>query len=272
MTVRAGHTALNIGLRDEVERHLACQPQEDRNEQSGDDQFRFRMARIDGEKNPYRKLIPSCHHANVCRFVAEAANSKKPLAVQLFGGLGDQLELLSLMLPWGSRHSVPLRLLAEEQRCQLFAPLLPDNASIEPGIQKRAHPAQSMAIRLGVFEHDPPADSKPGFKPRRPIPIRSEWCCWRAEGQGLPVRAQPVSALSTSAQVLSTTDGAGTSNKNRRHHGMEAMEMQPLQQLGVTLQPCRSGLKGACQLVPGTSCSQHRHRSDPSMCSYGPRS
>ena len=51
--------------------------------------------------------------------------------MQLFGGLGDQLELLSLVLPWGSRHSVPLRLMAEEPRCQLFAPLLPDHASIE---------------------------------------------------------------------------------------------------------------------------------------------
>ena len=36
------------------------------------------------------------------RFVEEAAQSKKPLTVQLFGGLGDQLELLSLVLPWGS--------------------------------------------------------------------------------------------------------------------------------------------------------------------------
>ena len=77
MTSEAGHTALNIGLRDEVEKHLACQPKDDRDEQSSDDQFRFRLARMDGAKNPYRELIPSFHHNNVCRFVAEAAKAKR---------------------------------------------------------------------------------------------------------------------------------------------------------------------------------------------------
>ena len=57
--------------------------------------------------------------------MAEAASSKGPLAVQLFGGLGDQLEMLSLVLPWGARHGVPLRLMADEQRCRLLKPLLP---------------------------------------------------------------------------------------------------------------------------------------------------
>ena len=60
MTHEAGHTALNIGLRDEVESTWPCQPQDDRVEQSSDDQFRFRLARMDGARNPYRELIPSC--------------------------------------------------------------------------------------------------------------------------------------------------------------------------------------------------------------------
>ena len=72
MTGEAGHTALNIGLRDEIERHLASQSKNDRDQQSSDDQFRFRLARMDGAKNPYRELIPSCHHGNVYRFVEEA--------------------------------------------------------------------------------------------------------------------------------------------------------------------------------------------------------
>ena len=103
---------LTLVLRDEVERHLGCQLTDDRDEQSSEHQFRFRLARMDGVRNPYRELIPRGHHGNVCRFVEEAAQSKKPLAVQLCGGLGDQLELLSLVLPWGSRHNVPLRLMA----------------------------------------------------------------------------------------------------------------------------------------------------------------
>ena len=62
------------------------------------------------------------------------------LEVKLFGGLGDQLELLSLVLPWGSRHNVPLRLMTDEKRCQLLEPLLPGHANIEPLIQTLAHP------------------------------------------------------------------------------------------------------------------------------------
>ena len=62
MTSKTGHTALDIGLRDEVERHLNSQPKEDRNEQCIDDQFRFRLARMDGIRNPYKKLLPNCHH------------------------------------------------------------------------------------------------------------------------------------------------------------------------------------------------------------------
>ena len=56
----------------------------------------------------------------------KAAHGQTPLEVKLFGGLGDQLELLSLVLPWGSRHNVPLRLMTDEKRCRLLEPLLPE--------------------------------------------------------------------------------------------------------------------------------------------------
>ena len=186
MTGETGHTALNIGLRDEVEKHLTSHPKDDRNDQSSEDQFRFRLARMDGTRNPYRELIPSCHHNNVYRFVAEAAQNQTPLAVQLFGGLGDQLELLSLVLPWGSRHCVPLRLMTEEKRCRLLAPLLPDNASIEPFDPDICSPfAQSMTIRFGLLEHDPTSLFTSWIPPEttNPNPDRMV-CCWRAEGQG----------------------------------------------------------------------------------------
>ena len=78
MTGKAGHTALNIGLRDEIEQHLNSQPKEDRDEQCIDDQFRFRLARMDGARNAYRTLIPGYHHSNVCRFVAKLPTAKHP--------------------------------------------------------------------------------------------------------------------------------------------------------------------------------------------------
>ena len=123
--------------------------------------------------------------------------------MQLFGGLGDQLELLSLVLPWGSRHSVPLRLIAEEQRCQLFAPLLPDHASIEPFDPDTCSPfAQSMAIRLGVFEHDPTSRFKAWIQTETNSRSAPNGVLLASGGtRKFLVCPQPLSALSTSAQA-----------------------------------------------------------------------
>ena len=191
MTGETGHTALNIGLRDEIEKHLASQQKDSQDEQSSDDQLRFRLARMDGARNPYRELIPRCHHGNVCSFVAKAAQSKTPLAVQLFGGLGDQLEMLSLVLPWGSRHNVPLRLIANEERCQLLAPLLPEHASIERFDPDTFSPfAQSMAIRMGLFEHDPNSRFAAWIDSERPTRnLHGMVCCWQAVGRGSSLSA-----------------------------------------------------------------------------------
>ena len=191
MTSEAGHTALNIGLRDELEKHLASHPKNEQDEQCSNDQFRFRLARIDGVRNPYRELIPSFHQSNACSFVADAAYSSEPLAVRLSGGLGDQLELLSLVLTWGERHNVPLRLLAEEKCCLLLEELLPEYASIEK-FDPDSYPAfaQGMAVRFGIFEHDPTCHYTAWIKaakltadPNRVL------CCWRAEGRGSSLSA-----------------------------------------------------------------------------------
>ena len=130
--------------------------------------------------------------------------------MQLFGGLGDQLELLSLVLPWGSRHNVRLRLIAKEKRCRLLAPLLPDRANIEPFYPGTVSPfSQGMAIRLGVLEHDPTSSFTTWIPAERAIPIRTGWCVAgeRRDGEVL-LCSQPVGALSTGAQLLPTTDGA----------------------------------------------------------------
>lgn len=255
MTGEAGHTALSIGLRDEVEQHLASQTPDARKEQNFDDQFRFRLARMDGISNPYRELIPKLHHDNICRFVAEAAQSKKPLSVQLFGGLGDQLELLSLVLPWGSHHCVPLRLMAEEERCKLFTPLLPDHASIEPFKPENCSPfAQSMAIRLGVFEHDSTSRFATWIQTEKqtPDPHRIV-CCWRAEGQGSSLsahsRSVPFALVHTFYQRLFERK---PQTRIIDITAWQPWEMRRFEQLGVTLQnPVALGLTGLVNLCKG---------------------
>lgn len=256
MTGEAGHIALSIGLRDEVQEHLACHPKDNRYEQSSDDQFRFRLARLDGATNPYRELIPNCHHGNVKRFVAEAAENKTPLAVHLQGGLGDQLELLSLILPWGNCHRVPLRLMAEQERCRLLAPLLPDYASIERFDPEKCSPfAQSMAIRMGVLEHDPTSRFTDWIHvktvtsdPRRMV------CCWRAKGQGSSLsahsRSVPFQLVQNFYQRLMQRT---PSTEIIDISAWQPWEMQRLHHLGVTTKnPVALGLTGLINLCGGS--------------------
>ena len=255
MTCEAGHTALNIGLRDEVERHLSCEGKDDRDEQSSGDQFRFRLARMNGTRNPYRELIPSCHHGNVCRFVADAVENTTPLPVHLFGGLGDHLEMLSLVLPWGSRHSVPLRLMAEEKQCHLLAPLLPEHASIEPFDPKTCSPfAQVMAIRFGVLEHDPTIRFTAWIQSEAltPDPHRVV-CCWRAEGRGnllsAHTRSVPFALVHSFYRRLIDQEPQTTIVDIT---AWQPWEKRRLQQMGVTLQnPISLGLKGLVNLCQG---------------------
>ena len=255
MSCAAGHNALNIGLREEVERHLAGQRKDDRDDHSRDYQFRFRLARLDGASNPYQELIDSSYHGKIYRLVAEAAQSKTPLAVQLFGGLGDQLEMLSLVLPWGSRHGVPLRLIAEEQRCELLEPLLPEHANIEPFDPETFSPfSQVMAIRMGLLEHDPTSRFRAWIKAETHTRHSNQMvCCWRAEGQGNSFSAHNRSVhfplvyrfyqrlLQREPQTIIFDITAWRS-----------WEMRLLQQLGVSLQdPVNLGLTGLVNLCRG---------------------
>ena len=130
MTCEAGHTALNIGLRDEVERHLSCEEKTiGMNKAAAINSIP--PGSHEWDEKPLPGLIPSCHHGNVCRFVADAVENTTPLPVHLFGGLGDHLEMLSLVLPWGSAAR-SLEVDGREKQYHLLAPLLPEHASIEP--------------------------------------------------------------------------------------------------------------------------------------------
>lgn len=257
MTNEAGHTCLNIGLRNEIERRLASQPRDDRNIQS-DDQFRFRLARMDGARNPYRELIPRSLHGDVYRFVAAAVQSQTPLAVHLFGGLGDQLELLSLVLPWGSRHNVPLTFMAKEEHCQLFAPLLPDYASIKPFDPAKCSPfSQGMAIRCGLFTHDPTSRFAAWIQAEMGAPNPDKHrmvCCWRAKGVGNSLsahsRSVPFQLVHSYYQRLMELKPKTTVFDIT---AWQPWEMQRFQQLGITFQnPVSLGLAGLVNLCRGS--------------------
>ena len=177
MSVEAGHIALNIGLRDEVEGTLRFSRREIVTNEAATINSGSAWLAWMAQRTPTENSYPVVTTTMFAALLQGAAQNQTPLAVHLIGGLGDQLEMLNLVLPWGKRHSVPLRLIAEEQRCKLLNPLLPNHATIEPFDPDTCSPfSQAMAIRLGVLEHDPQAASHRGFRQRRTFPIRTEWC------------------------------------------------------------------------------------------------
>lgn len=257
MTHKAGHTALSIGLRDDVANYLACQPRHHCDEHSNNDQFRFRLARMNGERNPYKELIPNRYHSTVYSFVEDAANGQGPLTVQLLGGLGDQLEMLSLVLPWGNRHGVPLKLVAHDEKYRLFEPLLPNHASIEPFDPSTCpEESQGMAIRMGVFEHDPSSTYTSWIHNERNTPDPSQFvCCWRAVGYDNLVsahsRSVPFHLVHSFYQRLINSKPEIQIVDITAWRSWEAKQFK---QLGVHIQnPVHLGLTGLIQL-----CSTRR--------------
>ena len=88
-------------------------------------QWKFRVARMNGDDNPYRHLIPeSLLEHTTGRNRTEQKKTGLPLIVQLNGGIGDHIEALSLLLPWAKAQNYCLDLEMSAQRQQQIGPLL----------------------------------------------------------------------------------------------------------------------------------------------------
>ena len=146
--------------------------------------------------------------------------------------------------------------MADEQRCQLLAPLLPEHASIERFDPDACSPfAQSMAIRLGVFEHDPNSCFSAWIQARtHPCDMSRIVCCWRAVGRG--------SSLSAHSRSVPFPLVYNFYRQLKEHEPRMAIiditawqtwEIRQFQQLGVTFQnPIALGLKGLVNLCRGS--------------------
>ena len=88
-------------------------------------QWRFRVARLHGETNPYRHLLPEGLFEQTLEAIAQSKTTGLPLCVQLNGGIGDHLEALSLLLPWAKAKDCCLNLVMGTERQQQIEPLLP---------------------------------------------------------------------------------------------------------------------------------------------------
>ena len=95
MTGEAGHTALNIGLRDEVQEHLACHPKDDRVTNKAVMTNSIPSCSPGWSNKPLQRTNPQLSPRQCLPVCCKAAQNKTPLAVHLFGGLGDQLNYLA---------------------------------------------------------------------------------------------------------------------------------------------------------------------------------
>lgn len=151
-------------------------------------QLAFRLARAEARPNPYTALLPEAVATHDQGQWAEVQRLSIPLPLELLGGIGDHLELLSLVLPWAARQQQPLRLFVSPTRQQQLATLLghtPEVELIAHKQQLRADAFQALNLRGLIYNQGHAAfqtwiHAEPTNTPDQLI------CCWRAAGADAP--------------------------------------------------------------------------------------
>jgi len=173
------HTAC-AGLLSEGKRRL--QPQAQR-------QLAFRLARANGRANPYPALIPeTIHQYDANRLQQLTQDPGSTLQVMLRGGIGDHLELISLLAPWARARNQRVRLLTtatrQRQLARVVAPLPGITLAVANGSGEEIW-IQAMNLRSLIYSEGQPVYQ--AFIQPPPASTSGELvCCWRAAGIGSP--------------------------------------------------------------------------------------
>ena len=183
--VRAGHLAISLGLGAELlagvqSGALQAEPDALR-------QWRFRLARLRKESNPYRHLLPDGLFEQTKEALAISKAGRNILNVELNGGIGDHLEALSLIIPWALSMDIRLNLVMNEERKRQIEPLIPSKQKIHcvAANQSRSNAIPIMAVRAGLMEIK--GTHYNAWIPSLTINQKHAHhylCCWRAEGTG----------------------------------------------------------------------------------------
>ena len=178
--LQTGHTALSLGMVGAVQALLA---QPDHLPPGAAATWGFRLARLQGAANPYATLVPNELQEAADQAINASQASGHPLAVTLFGGLGDHLEALSLLLPWARRQGIPLQLHTSPERQQQLAPVVGNGGDVcwsdRPGLADKA-----LRCSLMGRPDPPPYASWIGPADEPPTAPQGLLCCWRAVGAG----------------------------------------------------------------------------------------
>ena len=186
VSVRTGHLAISHGMDDVLLDGVeAGAVQADA---SALRQWRFRIARLNQEPNPYRYLRPEKLFEDTLALIAYSKTTGRPLCVQLIGGIGDHLEALSLLLPWTKAQNFCLNIAMGAERKQQIEPLLLqwDHIRCITRCEQGASFIPVMALRAAVVENSDPTLYHPWIPLQHTNQTtKRDWLfCWRAEGAG----------------------------------------------------------------------------------------
>ena len=178
-----GHQALSLGLTEMVKELIN---NSDLNLQDVTKrQWKFRIARLSGKDNPYSELIPLEMQNFTDTQVERARRISRPVVVDMVGGIGDHLELISMLLAWNNAEKHPVILQVTPQRQKDLASLVASipQLNLQSNIDPKAVPA--MAMREWICRHYESVCYSAWMK--EPSEDREAMggtlCCWKAKGE-----------------------------------------------------------------------------------------
>ena len=179
-----GHQALSLGLADAVRQVLS---QGDTNlKDATRRQWQFRLARLSGARNPYDELIPPDVQTFTDLQIDHARRMDVPVVVSLVGGIGDHLEIISMLLAWKRMDKQQLILIVTPERRETLAPLIEPipELTLESNVHPRA--IQSMAMREWICRHFGHIQYNTWIANEgvNQDPVQGTLCCWKATGEG----------------------------------------------------------------------------------------
>ena len=179
-----GHQALSLGLTETV-RDILNQGNLNL-EDATRRQWKFRLARLSGTKNPYAELIPADLQKFTDLQMDRAQSTGEPAVISVPGGIGDHLEVISSLLEWNRMDEHPLILQVSSQRQEALAPLIASTPQLEldSNIHRQAIP--SLAMREWLCRHFGQICYRTWVTNifTSQVETKGILCCWRAKGEG----------------------------------------------------------------------------------------
>jgi hypothetical protein len=177
------HWGLSLGLVDATQR--LCHSEHPQIDDVVRRQLGFRLARLQQHDNPYLALMDQTSLEVRAQLLSKPSAD---LVIGLLGGLGDQLQFMSLLHGWQQQRRRRIRLETSPTRLGQLQRALAGHSWIELGPWSRPldrYPLLQLDVSavlwsLGVRQH------QRWLQPDRSTgePGRQLLCCWRAEGRG----------------------------------------------------------------------------------------